>query len=424
VNRPRISFRFYRSTKWVSGGAFLSVLLLVQGHSFATSSPTPIVSPSTAQISTSSTAPRPPLKGLSLQPIARGLAGPVEVAAPTNDGVVYIVERVGRIRIAQNGQLLKDPFADLRKTIKSASIEQGLLGMAFHPKYPVDKRVFLYHSKKDNDNVLVSYLVSADGRKIDPATRTELVTIDKEPDAVRHNAGALRFAPDGLLYVSVGDAARASKNGQNPKTLPGSILRLDVNVPASSSGSSNNPRPYAIPASNPFADGQNGRPEVFWFGLRNPWRFSIDAKSGLAYIGDVGQETFEEVNVVPFDSPGLNFGWPIFEGTKRYSKGNPATAVVPPVLEVRHGGDNGSMTGGEVYRGAAIPELDGHYFYADWCFGWIRSFRWDGTAATEKKDWSEQLPAEMVSAFGHDFNGELLVVDYEAGVVSRVVPVR
>jgi glucose/arabinose dehydrogenase len=412
VNRSRISFRFRPRTKLAVAGVCVGLALFAERPSLAT-----VPSPTSTTIT-----PLAPLKGLAFQPIARGLAGPVEVVAPMADGIVYIVERVGSIRMAQNGRLLKEVFANLRSTIKSSSIEQGLLGMAFHPKYPVDRRVFLFHSKRDNDNVLVSYLVSPDGRKIEPASRTELVTIDKEPDAVRHNAGALRFAPDGLLYVSVGDGARASKNGQNPKTLPGSILRIDID----GRDASNPTRPYAIPATNPFADGQKGRPEVFWFGLRNPWRFSIDAKSGFAYIGDVGQETIEEVNVIPFNSPGLNFGWPIFEGTKRYSKGTPGTPVVPPVLEVRHGGENGScsMTGGEVYRGVAIPELDGHYFYADWCLGWIRSFRFDGTTVNDKRDWSTQLPAEMVSAFGHDFNGELLVVDYEAGVVSRVVPVR
>ncbi len=362
------------------------------------------------------TAPSGPLKAVKFEPVATGLSGPVEVLAPQPDGLLYIVERVGSIRIAQGGKLLKQPFANLRSTIKSGSIEQGLLGMAFHPNYPTDRRVYLFHSKKDNDNVLVSYEVAADGRSIDTRTRVELLTVDKEADAVRHNAGALRFGPDGMLYVSVGDAARASKNGQNPKTLPGSMLRIDVNPVGK----------YTIPANNPFADGKNGRPEVWWYGLRNPWRFSIDAVSGLAYIGDVGQETYEEVDVVPFDKPGLNFGWPIFEGTKRYSKGEPATPVVPPIVEIKHGGENGScsITGGEVYRGRAIPELIGHYFYADWCLGWIRSFRFDGKSAVDKKDWSAQLTAEMVSAFGHDANGELLVVDYEGGSVSRVVPVR
>lgn len=357
-----------------------------------------------------------PLKGLAFETIATGLAEPVDVAAPLDDGRLFVLQRTGVARVVENGRLVKQPFANLKSFVKSSSIEQGLLGIAFHPKYPIDPRVFFFHSKRGNDNVLVSYAVAAAGTHVEPASRQELLTIDKSPDAVRHNAGALRFGPDGYLYISVGDAARASVNGQNPKTLPGSVLRIDVD----------SKRPYAIPPDNPFADGVSGAPEVWWFGLRNPWRFSIDSKSGLAYIGDVGQETLEEVNVVQFATGGLNFGWPLFEGTKRFYRGEPKVPVTPPALEIRHDDVERacSITGGEVYRGVAIPELDGHYFYADWCFGWIRSFRYDGAAAVERRDWSRQLKAEMVSSFGHDAKGELLVVDYAAGTISRVVAVR
>lgn len=357
----------------------------------------------------------PPLKRLALQTVVTGLVEPVDVAAPLDDGLLFVLQRAGTARVVENGRLLKEPFLNLKGFVKSSSIEQGLLGIAFHPKYPVDRRVFVFHTRKDNDNLLVSYAVAPDGRHVEPASRLELLRVDKAPTAVRHNAGALRFGPDGLLYISLGDGARAEDNGQNPKTLPGSILRIDIAT-----------APYAIPAGNPFADGRNGRPEVWWYGFRNPWRFSIDAKSGLAYIGDVGQETIEEIDVVKVDVPGLNFGWPIMQGSKPYLKGTPASPLVAPVVEVRHDDvDKGcSIVGGEVYRGAAIPELDGHYFYADWCFGWIRSFRYDGTAAVDRKDWSSQLPVEMLSAFGHDAKGELLVVDYEAGGIFRVVPVR
>lgn len=355
-----------------------------------------------------------PLKGLAFELITKGLAGPIDVTVPADDGLIYVVERTGTIRIIEGGRILKDPFANLKGVVKSNSIEQGLLGIAFHPKYPEDRRVFLFHSIRGNDNVLVSYEVSSDGKRADLRTRNVLLTVDKEPDAVRHNAGALRFGPDGKLYVSVGDAARASVNGQNPKTLPGTILRLDVDAQ----------RSYAIPPDNPFADGKAGAPEVWWYGLRNPWRFSIDAKTGLAYIGDVGQESIEEIDVAPIATPGLNFGWPLFEGNKRFYSGEPKTPVVPPVVEHKHADGACSITGGEVYRGSAIPELDGHYFYADWCLGWIRSFRYDGSAAVDRKDWSSRLKAKMVSAFGHDSNGELLVVDYQSGTLSRVVPVR
>ena len=354
-----------------------------------------------------------PLKKLTLQTVATGLVEPVDVAAPLDDGLLVVAQRAGTARLVENGRPAKEPFLNLKGFVKSNSIEQGLLGIAFHPKYPVDRRVFVFHTRKDNDNLLVAYTVAPDGRRVDPTSRTELLRIDKGADAIRHNGGALRFGPDGLLYISVGDGARPKENPQNTKTLLGKILRIDIDTP-----------PYAIPAGNPFADGQNGRAEVWWYGFRNPWRFSIDAKSNLAYIGDVGQETIEEIDVVKLDSPGLNFGWPLMQGSKKYLKGTAATPLVAPVLEVRHDDNGCSIVGGEVYRGNAIPELDGHYFYADWCFGWIQSFRYDGAAAVDRKDWSKQLPVAMVSSLGHDAKGELLVLDYEAGSVSRIVPVR
>jgi glucose/arabinose dehydrogenase len=371
----------------------------------ATTPTTPTTPPTTAP-------PLAPLKKLAFQTVASGLVEPVDVAVPLDDGLMYVLQRSGTVRVVENGRLVKEPFLNLKGFVKSNSIEQGLLGIAFHPKYPVDRRVFVFHTRKDNDNLLVSYTVAPDGRRAEPASRAELLRVDKAPDAIRHNAGALRFGPDGLLYVSIGDGARAKDNGQNPKTMLASILRLDINTP-----------PYAIPPGNPFADGKNGRPEVWWYGLRNPWRFSIDAKTGLAYIGDVGQEEIEEVNIAKLDAPGLNFGWPLMQGNKRYLKGTPATPLVGPVVEILHSDNGCSITGGEVYSGAAIPELDGHYFFADWCFGWIQSFRYDGTVAAERKTWKE-LAGGMISSFGHDAKGELLVVNYEEGKVSRVVPVR
>jgi glucose/arabinose dehydrogenase len=353
--------------------------------------------------------PAPPRK-LALQVVATGLVEPVDVAAPLDDGLLFVLQRSGLARVIENGRPLKEPFLNLKGFVKSNSIEQGLLGIAFHPKYPTDRRVFVFHTRKDNDNLLVSYTVAPDGRRVEPASRKELLRIDKADTAIRHNAGALRFGPDGFLYIAVGDGARPAENGQNPKKLLSSILRIDINT-----------APYTIPPGNPYADGKNGRPEVWWFGLRNPWRFSIDAKSGYAYIGDVGQESIEEVNIVKFDAPGLNFGWPLMQGSKTYLKGKASTPLVNPAVEVKHSDNGCSIVGGEVYRGTAIPELDGHYFYADWCYGWIQSFRYDGTNVVDRRDWSKQLPAEMVSSFGHDAKGELLVVDYEAGTVSRIV---
>jgi glucose/arabinose dehydrogenase len=362
------------------------------------------------------TEPLDPLQSLALEVVVDGLVEPLDVVALPEPDALLVVERRGVVRRIDGGEPDGEPYLDLREVANADSIEQGVLGLALHPSFPDDPRVFLYHSLRNNNNVLVSYALDTGGDRLDPATRTELLTIVKQPDMVRHNGGHLEFAPDGLLYVAVGDAARASVNGQDPATLPGTILRLDVD----------GAEPYAVPDDNPFADGADGAPEVWWYGLRNPWRFAIDADTGLAYIADVGQGDVEEVNVVRFDDGGLNFGWPVFEGTDAFYGGEPNSPVTDPVLVARHDDTDlaCSITGGRVYRGAAIPELDGHYLYADWCRGWIRSFRYDDGEVVDEEDWTEQLSAEMVSSFGVDGDGELLVVDYAAGNVSRLVAVR
>ena len=383
-----------------------------------TERPTPTATPSPTPTPTAPPTP-PPLQGLALDLVADGLKGPLDVRARPGDGALFVAEQRGIIRAVRDGTA-GEPLLDITDLVNDVSIEQGLLGFAFHPGHPDDPRVFVYHSEQDNDNVLVSYRLDAGGNVLDPGSRTPLLTIDKDPDAVLHNGGTVLFGPDGLLYLSVGDAARYSVNAQNPATLPASVLRIDVD----------GGDPYAIPEGNPFASGEasgvEGAPEVWWFGLRNPWRMSIDAPTGLAYIADVGQESAEEVNVVPLDEGGLNFGWPAREGTGTFVDVPLVSDPRDPVFEVRHDGqDRGcSITGGEVYRGPAMPELDGHYFYADWCYGWIRSLRVADGAAVDQQDWSADLPAAMVSSFGHDAEGELLVLDWDAGTVSRIVPVR
>ncbi len=355
-----------------------------------------------------------PLQGLDLEVVVDGLREPVG-AATLPDGRLLVVERTGTVQVVEDGAVAEEPFLDLTGTVNANSIEQGLLGLAVHPDLPDDPRVFVFHSRSDNNNVLVAYQLAGGGDRLDPDSREELLTVDKEPDKVRHNGGQLLFGPDGYLYLSVGDAARASVNGQDPSTLPGSILRIDVD----------GGHPYDIPPDNPFAEG-GGAPEVWWYGLRNPWRFTIDEPTGLSYIADVGQETIEEVNVVPYDQGGHNFGWPAFEGSEPFYSDEPDSEVTDPVLEVRHDDTDRacSITGGLVYRGEALPELAGHYFYADWCRGWIRSFRYEDDEVVDHQDWSEQLDAEMVSSFALDGDAELLVLDTAAGSVSRVVPLR
>lgn len=366
-----------------------------------------------------------PLQGLAFEVVTDGLSQPIDVVTRPDDGSVWVVQQGGEVVGVQSDGSVSSSLLDVAPVMELHSIEQGLLGMAFHPDYPRDLRIFAFHSLPSNDNVLASWQVDQATQQADPATRVDLLVVDKEPDKVRHNGGKILFGPDGLLYLSLGDAARASVNGQDPTTLPGTVVRIDVDR------TGDDGTPYAIPDGNPFADGATvqgvaGAPEVWWFGLRNPWRFSIDGSTGMAWIGDVGQDSVEEVNVAPLDQPGLNFGWPALEGTGTFYDDPPVTDTVAPILEVAHDdqAQGCSITGGVVHRGAAIPELNGTYFYADWCNGWIRSLEWDGQTVTAQDDWSEDLPAGMVAAFGLDADGEVLVLDWEAGTLSRIVPVR
>jgi glucose/arabinose dehydrogenase len=357
-----------------------------------------------------------PLERLALELVADGLAQPIDVEPRPGDGQLFVAEQVGVIRRVSGGGSEHPVMLDLTDVVNAFSIEQGLLGFAFHPDYPDDPRVFVYHSRADNDNVLASYETTGDPDALDPDSRTELLVIDKEPERMRHNGGTLLFGPDGFLYVSVGDGELGVANAQTPTRLLGKVLRVDVDGGA----------PYAIPPDNPFADGASGAPEVWWWGLRNPWRISLDPDTGLAYVADVGQERAEEVNVVPLADPGLNFGWPTREGLDAFLDVPLAGDATDPVIEIVHDEtDLGcSITGGEVYRGVAIPELAGHYLYADWCHGWIRSFHYADGAALDRHDWSSDLEPGTVSSFGHDLDGELLVLGWDAGTVSRIVPVR
>lgn len=358
--------------------------------------------------------PLDPLQGLDLEVVAEGFAQPVEVAHHPADDRLFVVERGGVVRaVSPDGQIADDPFLDLTGTVASGSIEQGLLGFAFHPDHPTDPRVFAYYSVPGNDNHLVSFEVDADGATVDPTTATVLLEVDKHPERVRHNGGKLLFGPDGMLWVSVGDGAQASVNGQDPGTLLGTILRLDVDAGD----------PYAIPPDNPFATG-GGAPEVYHFGLRNPWRFTIDPVDELVYIADVGQETVEEINIVPVAAAGLNFGWPILEGTLPFYGGEPASELTDPVRELTHDDGHCSITGGVVYRGAAIPELDGHYIHGDWCRGLLETFRYEDGEVTAIVDRTDELDVRQPSSFGTDHEGEILIVDWGASALLRVVPIR
>lgn len=317
------------------------------------------------------------------------------------------------MRIGPGGD--ESDFLDLTPDVGSSGLEQGLLGMAFHPDYADNGRFFVYYTDLDGTSRLYEY--AAPGGEADPGS-ARLVLSQPQP-ASNHNAGMLEFGPDGYLYVSLGDGGGANDefgHGQRSDTLLGTILRLDVD----------GADPYAVPPDNPFVAG-GGAAQVWAYGLRNPWRFTIDPVEELLYIADVGQDEWEEVNATSYDAPGLNYGWPITEGPECLDDDDDdecdRDGLVEPVFAYEH--DQGcSITGGFVYRGTAIPELDGHYFYADWCGQWVRSFRLAGGSVTAETDWTAELgDVGQVLSFGRDGFGELYVLNQD-GFVLKIVPRR
>lgn len=371
----------------------------------------------TAAVTTTSppvTAPPPPLLGLDLETVARRLVDPVLVVAPPDDDRVFIVEKRGIVRIIEDGDLLADPFLDIEADVKSDGLEQGLLGLAFHPRYAENGRFFAYYTNRNGDSRLMEYPISTHPN-VAAAAFGRLILAVEQP-ASNHNAGMLQFGPDGYLYVALGDGGGANNqfgHGQRADTLLGTILRLDVDAA----------EPYAIPPDNPFLDG-SGAPEVWAYGLRNPWRFDIDEESGLMYIADVGQDEWEEIDVVPLEPAGYNFGWSILEGDECFDD-DPCsvTGLAAPALTIGHG-EGCSVIGGFAYRGRSIPELSGHYFYGDWCGRWIRSFLYADGGVTTAQDWTADFgEVGQILSFGTDAAGEIYVTTME-GFVFKVVPVR
>ncbi|MCB2222991.1 MAG: PQQ-dependent sugar dehydrogenase [Actinobacteria bacterium] len=344
--------------------------------------------------------------------VADGFSFPVYAASPAGDDRVFVVERAGVVAVVEPGGSVRgDPFLDLTDLIDSASgVELGMLGLAFHPDYAANGRFFVHYTDLDTDSVIAEYAVSADPNVADPASGKVILEVDQV--GFRHRGGMLTFGPDGYLYIGLGDGTDAAVNPQSLDTLQGSILRIDVD----------GGDPYAVPPGNPFTT-TDGLGEIWAYGLRNPWRFSIDAAGGRLYVGDVGEENWEEIDTVALADGGANFGWPLMEGSTCYFDAacGSRTDVIRPILEYPHEGDQCAVTGGYVYRGAAIPQLDGHYFYADWCAGWVRSFVFDGENVTQPQDWTAALgELGSVASFGLDGAGELLLVASDTGAVYRL----
>jgi glucose/arabinose dehydrogenase len=369
-----------------------------------TSAPT-----TTTTLPTTTTTTLAPLQSLQLQLVVDGLTQPVFLASPPDDPRRFVAERTGVVWLLdERGVPLEEPFLDLRDRVNSGGIEQGFLGMAFHPSFADNGRFFAYYYKQGAEQTQLSeFSISDDANRGDSSSEIPLLSFDKA--TTRHNGGMLQFGPDGFLWMSLGEGGAASVNSQDPTKLLSAILRLDVD-----SGN-----PYGIPADNPFAVG-GGAPEVWAKGLRNPWRFSIDGD--LIYVGDVGHEDFEEINIVSLDGAPYNFGWLRMEGSSCFQRGCDPVAenLTLPVIEYTHA-EGCSVTGGFVYHGAAIPELDGHYFYGDWCGEWIRSFKYANGEVVDHQTRFEE--AGQINSFGLDSEGELYVLTYE-GSVKKIVPVR
>ncbi len=331
-------------------------------------------------------------EGIRYQRVASGLRAPVHVAAPAGDPRLFIVEQEGRIRILRDGALLPRPFLDIRGRVGSGG-ERGLLSVAFHPRFAENGRFVVNYTDRRGETNVAEFRAppGSDTALADGERRLLLV---RQPYA-NHNGGHVLFGPDGRLYVGMGDGGAAGDpggNAQDPRALLGKILRLDVDA--------------ADPA-----------PEIWAIGLRNPWRMAFDG--GLLYVADVGQSAWEEINVAPADSAGINYGWRGMEGGHCY--------LVPvcgrdgrlmPLVEYSHE-EGCSVTGGQVYRGSAVPALQGHYLYTDWCSGWLRSFRVEGRRAVDLTRWRvEQLQGP--TSFGADAAGELYVTTGD-GAVMKIV---
>lgn len=367
---------------------------------------------------TGSTQNLPPLQEVTLDLVSQGLNQPTVVAAPSGDDRLFVTERFGMIRVIDaNRSLLDAPFLDLTDQVLAGGIEQGMLGLAFHPDYSNNGRFFVYYTDKGGNRQLSEFTVSPTDPNIAFASSEKVIfEFEQPPEAtdIRHYGGNTVFGPDGYLWVSMGDGADSRSQGQDPETPYGSIFRIDVD----------GGDPYAIPPDNPFVDG-GGMGEIWSYGLRNPWRFSIDPVDGLIYIADVGHADQEEVNVVAISEGGYNFGWSDMEGTRCFhlQDCDPADYTSPVVTYSHEEGL--SITGGYVYRGAEIPEIQGTYFYADWVRQWIRGFKYVDGQVTEERDWTADLGGEVgsITSFGLDGHGELYLTTYE-GSLYRFTAIR
>ncbi|MEA2713535.1 MAG: hypothetical protein QOK27_1496 [Gemmatimonadales bacterium] len=354
-------------------------------------------------------------EGVRLQEIASGLSFPLYLTTPPGDlSRLFIVEKTGGIRIVKDGTLLPEPFLDISRQV-SGSMEQGLLGLAFPPDYASTGRFVVHYTDTAGNTKLSVFQVSANPDIADGSSEQVILAADQP--APNHNGGQVVFGPDGFLYLGLGDGGGSNDpqgRGQDLSELLGSVLRVDVQ-----SGTS-----YTVPADNPFVGQQPAtRPEVWSYGLRNPWRFSFDRANGDLYIADVGQNDFEEIDVAPAANGGgrgVNYGWSIMEGDHCLGGGQcDQTGLTLPTFQYSHPGGC-SVIGGYVYRGSALPDLQGVYFYGDFCQRWVHSLRYTDGTATEVTNWPALRTVSSLTSFGEDAAGELYLLE-SSGRVSKIV---
>lgn len=356
---------------------------------------------------------------IKLTLLASGLSKPVfATSAHDGSGRIFIVEKTGRIRIYKNGHVLATPFLSLTGSV-SRGDEQGLLGLAFHPRFATNRKLYVNFTNVDGDTVIREYRVSTSKPNVvDTSTHRRILKID-QPFS-NHNGGMLAFGPDGRLYIGMGDGGGAGdpyNNAQNRGVLLGKMLRIGVN-------STTPPLPYRIPAGNPYV-GVAGRDEVWQIGLRNPWRFSFDTGTGNLWIGDVGQGSSEEIDRAAQTGagpgPGLNWGWKVMEGTECYSppSGCDTSGKTLPLLEYDHSNGRCAVTGGYVYRGTKIAALRGGYVFGDYCSGeiWVVDSAASAPAAKVRLLDTNLL----ISSFGEIGHDELVVTDLN-GRLYRIDP--
>jgi hypothetical protein len=362
---------------------------------------------------------------LRLEQINVSLSFPLFLTAPPGDTIrLFVVEKGGVIKIVDRAtHALIGTFLDIASLVSTGG-EQGLLGLAFDPQYAVNRRFYVSYTDLNGDSVIARYRANSINLNVAESAADRIILTVAQP-FTNHNGGMIAFGPaDNFLYIGLGDGGSGGdpdNRAQNRADLLGKLLRIDV-----SQGTQAPLLPYSIPSDNPFVGQLGVREEIWSIGLRNPWRYSFDRQSGDLYVADVGQGAREEVNASTSASgggSGINYGWKIMEGTLCFSpaSGCNMAGLALPAVEYDHANGACSITGGYVYRGAAVLALQGTYFYADFCAGFVRSFRFVNGMVTEHADWMALRPGGNITSFGEDAAGELYIMTSQGGLF-RIVP--